>query len=85
MGIRLLVGWSLVIHAPRMLFPDAFAIFGWVLVVTSVALLLIPWRWHHWFAQKAVRPLTRHVWLFGMLSLPLGSAMLFAVFGQGGA
>lgn len=84
MVIRMLVGGSLLVYAPRMLYSDAFAVFGWVLIVTSMVLLLIPWRWHHRFAQKAVRPLTRHVWLFGILALPLGGVMLVAVF-LGGA
>jgi hypothetical protein len=81
MVIRLLVGWALVVYSPQMLYSFAFTLFGWVLVVTTVLLLLIPWRWHHKFAQVAVRPLTRRVWLFGVLSLPLGGIILFAVLG----
>ncbi len=83
MTIRLVVGWSFVVYAPRMLYSDVFSVFGWVLVVTSAMLLLIPWRWHHRFAESAVRPLTRHVWLFGTVSLPLGGVILFAVLGGG--
>ena len=32
--IRLLVGWSLVVYAPRMFATAAFAAFGWTLIVT---------------------------------------------------
>lgn len=81
MALRLLVGWAFVVYSPQMLYSSAFTLFGWVLVITSVLLLLIPWRWHHHSAQMAVRPLTRRVWLFGVLSLPLGGVILFAVFG----
>lgn len=77
-GIRLLVGAALVVAAPRMLYADVFYWFGWVLVVTSIILLLLPWRWHHRFAQRVVPPLTKRVWLFGLLSLPLGGVILFA-------
>lgn len=76
---RLIVGGAFVVHAPHMLYPNAFLLFGWVLVVTSIILLLLPWRWHHRFAQKFVPPITRHVWLIGIVSLPLGGVVLFAV------
>jgi hypothetical protein len=79
MAIRLVVGGSLVVNAPRMLFSDAFLLFGWVLVITTIILLLVPWRWHHRFAQKVVAPITRRVWLFGLVSFPLGGVILFAV------
>jgi hypothetical protein len=83
MAIRLLVGWAFILYSPQMLYGFAFRLFGWVLVVTSLLLLLVPWRWHHKFAQVAVRPLTRRVWLFGVISLPLGGVILFAVLGGG--
>lgn len=78
-SIRLLVGAALVVAAPRLLFADVFLVFGWVIVVTSIVLLVLPWRWHQRFARAAVPPLTRRVWLFGLLSLPLGGILLFAV------
>lgn len=84
MGIRLLVGWAFVVNAPRMLFSDMFFAFGNILVVTSVILLLLPWRWHQRFAQKVVSPIIRHVWLFGIVSLPLGGGILFAVINGAG-
>lgn len=84
MLVRLIVGCAFVVYAPRMLYPGVFLLFGWVLVITTVVLLLFPWRWHHRFAQKVVPPITRHVWLFGIVSFPLGGAILFAVL-RGGA
>lgn len=79
MLVRFIVGCAFITYAPRMLYPSAFLLFGWVLVVTTVILLLLPWRWHHRFARKFVPPITRHVWLFGIVSLPLGGVILFAV------
>ena len=79
MLVRLAVGASLVVSAPRMLYPGAFFVFGWVIIVTSLILLVIPWRWHRRFAVKVVRPMTRRAWLFGILAFPLGGFTLFAV------
>ncbi|MEG3193053.1 hypothetical protein [Lysobacter sp. D1-1-M9] len=77
--LRFMVGAALVLHAPRMLLPGAFTVFGWVLLVTTACLLLVPWRWHHRFAQQAVPRATRHITLVGLASLAIGGFTLAAV------
>ncbi|MBI3129799.1 MAG: hypothetical protein HYZ13_00430 [Acidobacteria bacterium] len=62
-----------------MLFPGAFRMFGWVLVITTGVLLLIPWRWHRRFAERAVPSATRYLSLVGLSSLALGGLLLTAV------
>jgi hypothetical protein len=79
MLIRIIAGFAFVAYAPNMLYPSAFLLFGWALVVSTIVLLVLPWRWHHRFGQKFVPPIVRHVWLFGIVSLPLGGVILFAV------
>lgn len=79
MVIRLTFGCSLLVHAPHMLYQGAFEVFGWLLVISSAILLLLPWRWHQRFAQRVVPPITRRVWLVGIVALPLGGVILFAV------
>lgn len=79
MAMRLIAGCAFVAYAPRMLYPGAFLLFGWVLVVSSLVLLLLPWRWHHRLARSVVPPIIHRVWLFGIISLPLGGVILFAV------
>lgn len=77
--VRLLVGVSLIAYAPQMLLPSAFSLFGWVLVATTVILLLLPWRWHRRFAASAVPQATRYITVIGMCSLGLGGLILYAV------
>ena len=77
--LRFVVGGSLVLYAPRMFLSGVFNLFGWVLLVTTVCLLLIPWRWHHRFAQQAVPRATRHIALVGLASLAMGALVLAAV------
>ena len=77
--LRFVVGAALVLHAPRMLFTGAFTLFGWVLLVTTAGLFLIPWRWHHRFAQQAVPRAARHITLVGLASLAIGGLILAAV------
>lgn len=77
---RLVVGGAFLVHAPNMLVPRLFGIFGWVLVGTTACLLVLPWRWHRRFARYAVPRATRHLGLIGVCSLALGIFILVAVF-----
>lgn len=77
--LRLVVGAAFVIHAPRMQFSGAFAVFGWVLLATTVCLILVPWRLHHRFSQQAVLRATRHTEMIGLASLVFGALILAAV------
>ena len=76
--VRTVVGGAFVLHAPRMLFPYVFAVLGWVLLVTTAGLLLVPWQWHRRFAQQAVPRATRHLKLIGLCSLVFGGLVLVA-------
>jgi len=49
-----------------------------VLVVTSAALLLVPWQWHRRFAGRAVPQALRFLPLIGICSLLLGGLVLVA-------
>ncbi|HET9031879.1 MAG TPA: hypothetical protein VFN25_03130 [Dokdonella sp.] len=42
--VRIVVGGSLVTHAPRMLASEIFVVIGWILLATSPLLLVLPWR-----------------------------------------
>lgn len=78
--LRFVVGSAFILYAPRMRLSGAFTFFGWVLLVTTACLLLIPWRWHYRFAQHAVPRATRYITLIGLASLALGGFILAAVF-----
>ena len=79
MLLRFIAGVGFVLYAPRMLLSDAFNLFGWVLLVTTAGLLVIPWRWHHRFAQRAVPLFTGHIAWVGLVSLVIGGFILWAV------
>jgi len=79
LAIRLLVGSALVAGSSRMAFTEAFAVLGWVLVGTSVALVVLPWRWHRRFAERVVPPALRHVKLIGICSVAMGGLVIASV------
>lgn len=79
-AFRLLIGGSMVVLSPTMWQADLFRIVGWIIVVTSVGLLLIPWRWHHWFGQWAIPLVVRHMGLYAVGLSAFGALLLLGVF-----
>jgi hypothetical protein len=77
---RFLVGGAFVIAAPRISAPGVFTLFGWLLLATTVVLLLMPWHWHHRFAGRAVPAALPFLPVMGVASLGLGGLVLWAVF-----
>ena len=77
--VRLVVGIAFLIHSPRMLFANGFHIFGWLLIVTTAALLLVPWQWHRRFASKSVPQALRYLTIIGLCSLAFGGFIIVAV------
>lgn len=80
LGVRFLTGGAFVLAAPYLPLPAAFTLFGWVLIATTAGLLLIPWRWHHRFAQRAVPLALRVLPVLGASSIALGAVVLVAVY-----
>jgi hypothetical protein len=78
--LRLLIGASLVVLAPVMWQTNTFRLIGWAVVVSSVGLMLIPWRWHHRFGERVLPTLVRHMRLYAMGLFAFGALLLYGVF-----
>lgn len=76
--VRFLAGGAFLLAAPQAVWPGAFNLFGGVLLATTAVLLIIPWRWHHRFAVRAVPGALRALPLVGGSSLVLGGLVLWA-------
>lgn len=79
LALRVLVGTSLVHKAPDLPYSMMFNVFGWVLIVTSLVMLAVPWRWHRHFAQRAVPQALRYVKLLGVSSIVFGTFLVASV------
>lgn len=73
---RLIAGAAIVTFAPSMWYPDLFNVFGWLIIVTALALLLVPWQWHHRFGKWAIPWAIRHRNLFALGAAALGAFIL---------
>jgi hypothetical protein len=77
--LRLIAGGALVVFAPSMWHSDLFMLFGWLIVVTALVLLLLPWRWHHEFGKWVIPVVIRHLNLFALGALALGILIFYGV------
>jgi hypothetical protein len=59
--------------------PDVFKLFGWLIVVTAMALLLIPWQWHHRLGTRVIPLTIRHMWLYALGAAALAVFILYGM------
>jgi hypothetical protein len=78
-GLRLLVGAAMVNLADAMRYPNLFRGFGWLMVGTTIVLLLVPWRWHQTFATRVMPPVYRWMKLFALGAFALGVYILYCL------
>ena len=77
--VRLLVGASLLLLAPDSAHASVLSVFGWLLIITTALMALIPWRVHHRFTQSAVPKALQFLPLMGLVSLAIGACLLWAM------
>ncbi|MBN8729220.1 MAG: hypothetical protein J0L64_01670 [Acidobacteria bacterium] len=78
-GLRLVVGAAVVSFAGSMRHPELFNVFGWLIIVSTAGLLLIPWQWHNRFSTLVMPPVFRHMRLFALGACALGAFILSCV------
>lgn len=76
---RILVGSSLLLIARNSAYSTVLSVFGWLLIVTTAFMVLIPWRFHHRFTQSAVPKALRFLPLIGITSLAFGTLLLLVI------
>lgn len=81
LALRMLAGASLVLRAPLMQMPVMVAVFGWVLLGTTLVLAFVPWQLHHRFANWSVPMATQRMPLLGVASAGGGVLLLAALLG----
>jgi uncharacterized protein YjeT (DUF2065 family) len=78
-ALRLLLGAGIVNFSSSMWHPELFKLFGWLIVVTTIGLLLTPWQWHRTFAAWVMPHVIRRMRLFALGACALGAFVLYGV------
>ena len=80
-GLRVLAGVALIMRAPASKLPLVFEVAGWLLVATSLQILVAPIRWHgaygHWWVGR-IAPLAIRV--LSPVPMMAGAGLIYAAF-----
>lgn len=76
---RLLVGGSLLLVAEASAYSTALKAFGWILVVSTAFMALLPWRLHDRFTRSAVPKALRLLPMIGITSLVAGALLVWVI------
>ena len=82
---RIFIGAALVVLSSTMWQPEMFWLFGWAIVVSSAALICVPWQWHDRLGERLRPMLVRRLKLYAVGAFALGVLLLYGVFAGGGA
>lgn len=80
MFFRLLFGASLVLLSRTMWQANLFLILGWAIVISSAALLIMPWQWHYRFGTRVLPILVRYLRLYALGVFAFGALLFYGVF-----
>jgi len=78
--IRLIPAIALIVYSDSSIFPEAFKIFGWIMLITSVVLYAVPRKIHHKFSMKSadyLKPI--YFQLISPFAFLLGGLILYNV------
>jgi uncharacterized membrane protein YfcA len=78
--IRMIPAAALILAADLSRFPDAFRLFGWFMIFTSLVLYFVPRRLHHQYAVMCAEILKPNYFrLMSPLSMLFGAALIYSV------
>ena len=80
-GLRVLAGVALIVRAPASKLPLVFEVAGWLLVATSLLIMVVPIRWHgaygRWWVGR-IPPLAIRV--LSPVPMMAGAGLIYAAF-----
>jgi phosphoglycerol transferase MdoB-like AlkP superfamily enzyme len=81
MLFRLVFGTSLGLTWMSMWQPQLFRLLAWTIILSSIALLILPWQFHQRFGSRVIPVLVRHMRLYGLGVLAFGVLIGYGVYG----
>lgn len=80
LGTRFVAGGAMLIVAPHSLQPAVLVAFGWLLLLTTAVMAIVPWHVHRRFSEAAVPQALRFLPMLGVASLVLCGLLLWSIF-----
>ena len=85
LGARFVVGGAMLVVAPHSIHSVALTAFGWLLIVTTAVMAIVPWHVHRRFTEVSVPKALRFLPMIGMTSVVLGGLLLWSTFAASAA
>ena len=80
-GLRVLAGVALIVRAPASKLPLVFEIAGWLLVATSLLIMVAPIRWHGAYGRWLVGRITPlAIRILSPVPMLAGACLIYAAF-----
>ena len=77
---RFVVGGAMLVVASHSNHSKALTVFGWLLIMTTAVMAMVPWRTHRRFTEAAVPQALRFLPMIGIVSVILGVLLLWSTF-----
>lgn len=80
-GLRVLAGAALIVRAPASKLPLVFEVGGWLLVATSLLIMVAPIRWHGAYGRWLVgRMAPLAIRVLSPIPMMAGAGLIYAAF-----
>ena len=78
-SLRLIVAISILIFSKSMLYSLGFEIFGWIIIISTIILILMPWTWHNKFGKWAIPFTIRNLYFYAVSASIFGIFILYCI------
>lgn len=77
--LRLIAGISMLSFSKSMLFAQFFEILAWIIVISTIVLILTPWTWHNKLGKWAIPLTVRNLNFYAVSASIFGVFILYCV------
>lgn len=76
---RFVFGIAIFDYSDKMLYSNFYYSFGLIIIITTLILTIVPWKWHHEIGKKAIPLTLKYLNLYSFSAFIFGLFILFCV------
>lgn len=77
--LRLIVGMSMLSFSKSMLYAQFFELFAWIIILSTIVLILTPWTWHNKLGKRVIPLTIRNLKFYAVSASIFGVFILYCV------
>ena len=79
--LRLIVGLAMLSFSKSMLYAQFFQLFAWIIIISTIVLILIPWTWHNKLGKRVIPLTIKNLKFYAVSASVFGVFILYCVVG----